>query len=205
MRSAKAEAAPVEPRLDDRILETLDGLAGRIAFSGLRRALGAHPESLARALRRLEREGLVERADGGYRSLTERPGASEEWASSLRPIAEVELPPGLTSDALFARLAGRWFGSLRWVGVVDRGDARLLTWAQRDGSNFVLLGVERTRVRVFARGPEERDEGKETEDAAYELLFHAVEALRPGASSNGGMTWFAADPAAPRWPELPEN
>ncbi|MGD0249740.1 MAG: hypothetical protein ABSB97_02465 [Thermoplasmata archaeon] len=194
MRTEKEERESVAPtRLDERILATLAGLPGRVAFSGLRRVLGAHPESLARALRRLEREGLVERVDGGYRALAERPRSVKELTSELRPIASVDLPIGTPSETLLGRLAGHWFGSLRWVGVVERPDGRLLAWARRDGSGYVLLGVDRGHLRVYVPGPREADDSNETEDAAYELLVHAVDALRPASSSAGGAAFLAAD------------
>jgi DNA-binding transcriptional ArsR family regulator len=194
MRSEKEGRSSVAPaRLDERILATLEGLPGRLAFSGLRRVLGAHPESLARALRRLEREGLVERVDGGYRALGDRPRSVEELTSVLRPIASVDLPLGTPSETLLGRLAGHWFGSLRWVGVVERPDGRLLAWARRDGSGYVLLGVDRGHLRVFVPGPREADDTTESEDAAYELLVHAVDALRPTPSSGGGVAFLSSD------------
>ncbi|MCI4317072.1 MAG: GntR family transcriptional regulator, partial [Thermoplasmata archaeon] len=69
MKSWPAEVAGAdapEPRLDDRVRELLGNIGGRLAFNGLRRALGVHPESLTRALRRLEREGVVQRRADGY-------------------------------------------------------------------------------------------------------------------------------------------
>jgi DNA-binding Lrp family transcriptional regulator len=167
-------------RLDDRVLSTLQGLHGRIAFNGLRRALGAHPESLSRSLRRLEREGLVERVDGGYRALETDGSAAEELTANLRSIAGVGLPPGTAPDVVLARLTGHWFGGLRWVGVVERPDGRLLAWTRRDGTSPVLVGIRKGTLHVYV--PDEatgRDDASESEDAAYELLVHAVEALRP--------------------------
>jgi DNA-binding transcriptional ArsR family regulator len=200
MRSEKEErSSPGPTHLDERILATLEGLPGRVAFSGLRRVLGAHPESLARALRRLEREGLVERVDGGYRALAERPRTVEDLTSELRSIASVDLPAGAPSETLLGRLAGRWFGSLRWVGVVERPDGRLLAWARRDGSGYVLLGVDRGHLRVFVPGSPEADDLAETEDAAYELLVHAVDAVRPGPPSAGGAAFLRAGASAGPW------
>lgn len=199
---------PPPGRLDDRILHALEGLPGRVAFSGLRRVLGAHPESLARALRRLEREGLVERVDGGYRVLADAHRSIEELTADLHPIAQVELPLAIPPESLFARLAGRWFGSLRWIGVVERADGRLLAWARRDGTGHVLLGVERGTLRVLVPASSERDDAAEAEEAAYELLLHAVEALRPVASTTGPatgpVTYFGATGAANEFPG-PEN
>lgn len=191
----------VSARLDDRILLTLQGLSGRIAFNGLRRALGAHPESLARALRRLEREGLVDRSESGYRALHSEPEAGRSLAAAaLQPIARVRLPLGISPDSVLGRLSGRWFGSLRWVGAIDRPGGRLLTWARRDGSGYVLLGVDASGLQVYvpeADGP--HDDPTEAEDAAYEVLAHAVEALRP-APDDGPVAFLrAADLAPPGW------
>jgi len=168
--------------LDERVLTALQGLSGRLAFSGLRRVLGTHPESLARSLRRLEREGLVERVDGGYRALTRAPRVDGRAARDLRSIARVDLPPGASPGTLLGRLAGRWFGTLRWVGLLERPGEELLAWARRDGGELVLLGLERGVLSVYVPAPREDDDPAEAEEAAYELLYHAAEALRPAAA-----------------------
>ena len=165
--------------LDERILATLQTLHGRIAFSGLRRVLHAHPESLSRSLRRLEREGRVDRSSDGYRITEDALGASQPTGPQLRPIGQVTLPPGTVAESVLGRLAGRWFGSLRWVGVVDGPSGQLLTWAKRDGSAYILLGVRRGSLRVYLRVQGAADDLTEAEDAAYELMVHALDALRP--------------------------
>src|SRR3982074_3129947 len=53
---------------DREVLEFLSqDPASRVAFQGLRRRLGIHPEQLSRALHRLADDNLVERTDLGYR------------------------------------------------------------------------------------------------------------------------------------------
>lgn len=193
-------SAFVSTRLDDRILTALQGLPGRVAFSGLKRVLRAHPESLARALRRLEREGLIERVDGGYRALTESPSSAPGLERELRPIASIDLPYSATRDAILARLSGRWFGSLRWVGVVERSEERLLAWARRDGSDYVLLGIDGNHLRVYVpAGP--AGVSADADDAAYELLVHAVDAMRPTGLSGTSVTFYETEiPSRPVWP-----
>jgi hypothetical protein len=180
----------VPARLDERVLTTLKGLPGRVAFSGLRRVLHAHPESLARALRRLEREGLVERVDGGYRALSGPGRPVRDLTRELRPIAEIDLPTSTPPEVLLGRLTGRWFGTLRWVGVVERPDGRLLAWAHRDGSERVLLGIDRGKLRVYV-SEDPATAASESDDAAYELLVHAVDALRPSPVLSGSVTFLA--------------
>jgi hypothetical protein len=203
MRSVRAPPGRLSSgRLDDRVLETLQSLPGRLAFSGLRRVLGAHPESLARALVRLEREGLVERADEGYRALAPAPPLDAPAPDELRSIARVELPPNVDPGSLLGRLAGRWFGSLRWVGTIERPSERLLAWARRDGSGLALLGLGSGVLTVYVPGGTSSDDPAESEEAAYELLFHAAEAVRPpgepaAARTPGIRALFATVPA---WP-----
>jgi hypothetical protein len=120
----------------------------------------------------------VLRSATGYRALAPPPTAGAQADHDLRVIAEVELAGALRLSELAGRLAGRWFGSLRWVGVIDRPDERLLAWAPRAGTGLVLLSTRRGQLRVLVpRRLAEVDAG-EAEDAAFELLVHAVEALR---------------------------
>jgi DNA-binding transcriptional ArsR family regulator len=190
--------APVSGRLDDRVVVTLQELRGRIAFNGLRRALGAHPEALSRALRRLEREGLVERSEDGYRALTPETPPDLALTADLRPVARIDLPLGTTSEVVFGRLSGRWFGSLRWVGIIEGPRGRLLAWARRDGSGFVLLGVRAGSLQVYVPGDAGPGEPGEAEDAAYEVIAHALDALRPTAHPSGVALFHAAAPST--WP-----
>ncbi len=178
--SSPFEPLPSEPsaRLEDRVLATLLGLPGRWAFSGLRRVLRAHPESLARALRRLEREGLVERVDGSYRALRSRPQTKLPQEPALRAIARVSVARSLDPAAALGRLSGRWFGSLRWVGAIERPGGRLLAWALRDGAGYVLLGLERGELTVYVPAAIGPLDPSELEEGAYELLIHALEAVR---------------------------
>jgi len=183
-------------RLDERVLSTLLGLQGRIAFSGLRRVLHAHPESLSRSLRRLEREGRIERSNEGYRAVSGLTSPPTPDSSGLRSIAAVDLPPGTVATSVLGRLSGRWFGSLRWVGIVGGPKGGLLAWARRDGAGYVLLGIDRGVLRVYVRDEDSGDDEAEAEDSAYELLSHAVGALRPSSHGTGDSVSFFAQDAA---------
>ena len=114
--------------LDDRVVEFLAERPGRVAFNGLRRALDAHPESLVRSLRRLERHGVVRHDSDGYALSGTVPGPSP-GPRHHQSFAEVTLIPGVARTDLFGRLAGRWFGRLRWVGVYEPSDGPWLVWS----------------------------------------------------------------------------
>jgi len=172
-------------RLDDRVLATLEGTGGRVAFGGLKRLLGAHSESLSRSLRRLERDHRVERVDGGYRRVGSDGAGTPPGPLRGRTIVEVDLAPGLSPAAVEARLSGHWFGELRWVGASDAGSERLLVWARRDAETTVVLGIGASTLRVMEGGRGRRSATRGSEAAAFELLHHAVAALRSSSADRG--------------------
>ncbi|MCI4364090.1 MAG: hypothetical protein L3K13_07330, partial [Thermoplasmata archaeon] len=92
------------------------------------------------------------------------------------------------------RLAGRWFGQLRWVGTYDRPREPLLVWSRADGRGQLLLGLRRGHLRVYAEPPPSAlgpTEGRALEESARELLWHALGFL---ATSRNGWT---QDPPSP--------
>ncbi len=196
-------AAGIEPRLEDRVVALLSAHDGSLAFNGLRRSLQVHPESLSRALRRLERYGRIARADGGYRLLgpgeavgdaseAARPALTpEEPAERWTQVAEVGLAPGFDGPQILGLLAGRWAGSLRWVGVYDRASHPLLVWSRTDGPGQVLLGWRDHALRVYAEPEPPGPVPPDLNEAARDLLLFALERLKsfaleprtPGASA----------------------
>src|SRR2546426_12282914 len=107
---------------DREVLEFLSqDPSTQVAFQGLRRRLGIHPEQLSRALHRLAEDNLVERTELGYR-VTSRalsvfsPGGlrSEEHGVT---ILQTYLPADLDLRALVQAVHGTWIGPLRWYGL----------------------------------------------------------------------------------------
>ena len=172
-------------RLDDRVLHYLSERSGTIPFNGLRRALGAHPESLSRALRRLEREGSVVRGSDGY-SLTvpgPDPGPFPERRSA-RSVATLELPPRVDRETLFGALVGRWIGSLRWGGVYDRPGDPWLAWSLEGTPGHVLLSVNGRTLTLSIDLPHDHPDAERLEQASTELLLRTLEQMRSRASGS---------------------
>ncbi len=194
-----ATSSAPDPRLDDRIMELLTARAGRIAFNGLRRSLGAHPESLARALRRLERDGLVNHADDGYWLNADGipPHRPQGPASDpLRAVASVTLPPGIEASEVLGALAGRWFGRLRWLGIYEGpGEPRLVWSVGEEARGHVLLAVRRGTLRVYVDRPRNAVGSGELEEAAHDLLVRGLTRLRRADHGAGPSTVLFADAA----------
>ena len=163
------EAARYEgPELEDRELAVLGALRAdeRTAFQGLRRKLGLHQQALTRTLRRLEKNGAVERDDRGYALTTQGRAALGSLVPAARradllPVLQALLPPSVTAEDVAQRLARRWFRDLRWYGRADGEGEVALSWLTVDtgagripgGSSAPTPGVSGSLVRVrFARG-----------------------------------------------------
>ena len=161
-----------------------------MAFNGLRRALEVHPESLSRALRRLERYGMVVRSEGRYR-LTGGPGAARPGAglpADWRTIAEVELAGAFDPAQVLGTLAGRWVGNLRWEGVYDRDGSSFLVWSRTDGPGHLLLGLRDRHLKVYVESPDDPSDppGRGALNlAAQELLVFALGRIRAAALDAG--------------------
>jgi hypothetical protein len=174
------ERSPNDVPLDERVVEFLAERPGRVAFNGLRRALDAHPESLVRSLRRLERHGVVRRTVDGY-GLVDHPGPSSPTpAAHGPPFAEVALAPGHSREEVFGRLAGRWFGPLRWVGLYEPADGPWLVWSVEGArGGLVRLGIRQGRLILQVDDTSNDEVRERLEDAARSLLRHAIDALAP--------------------------
>lgn len=170
---------PHEPErpLEDRLIRFLAAEPRRVAFSGLRRALGAHPETLTRLLRRLERGGILTRTENGY-ALADgyHRAVGRPSQRTFRPVASVELAEGVTAEHVLGSLAGRWFGRLRWVGIYEREEDPWLVWSVDGASGHVLLSVHGRTMRVGVEGvplaPTEV-----LEESARELLVRGLSKL----------------------------
>jgi hypothetical protein len=141
---------------DAGILEVLEreGFTG-FTFDGLKRLLGTHPETLSRALDRLEEQGLVQKTPGGYR-VTPRlqemprmhPVASEAPAV---PLVQTFLPYDVSVPTIIAHLKGRWFGTLRWLGYAEEEGGVTLKWVTDDGGIQIDAKFAGSALSVEAR------------------------------------------------------
>ena len=176
---ARPEPGPVAGPLDERILRALAQRPGHLAFNGLRRALAAHPESLTRSLRRLERSGTVGRDAQGY-FLKERSDLPAPPQGPVRaiPLASVRLPFPIPPEAVLGVLAGRWFGPLRWVGLYDDRRPPALVWAIPGVAGQLVLQVKGGQLRVQAEGEGLEGAGAELVRGSEELLWNVLGRLR---------------------------
>src|SRR2546426_11004816 len=92
---------------DREVLEFLSSdPTSQVAFQGIRRRLGIHPEQLSRALHRLADDGLVERTERGYRATAKALTVLSPDALSRVPEGLVVLETYLPADVVVRNLVG---------------------------------------------------------------------------------------------------
>lgn len=157
------------------------------SFDGLRRLTGSHPETLSRSLDRLEDSGILTRSPDGY-SLTEK---GKDFFQ-LKPavdlgnrisILQTFLPYGSSARVIVEALKGRWFDSMRWVGVSETEDGVVMKWVTDDGRAIVDAHLGGGQLTVDVRLKSEEDLPKAVR-AAHQLMgriSRLYSSPRPGA------------------------
>jgi DNA-binding HxlR family transcriptional regulator len=184
------ELAEVPSGHDLQVLEALGDSfdqAGAISFQGIRRKLGLHQETLSRALRRLERDGLVAKSQHDYkisnkgaellsRNKTKSSQATREIVFPI-PILRTILPPNTSELELEEALSHKWFGSLRWYGSSRNDDGTVLSWTTEDGKLRLSARINNGHLSVESQATTK--ESLETAiRAAYEIFDHISKAFK---------------------------
>lgn len=128
---------------DTKILHLFSEEAGsNYSFKGLMRKLNLHQQSLSRALKRLQEMGLIERTSLGYRLGSRGAGSPERSRPKgieYTQLLQTYIPVNVRPKELLLQLAGKWFGKLRWLGMIDSGTGYTLQWSSEDGSFQINL------------------------------------------------------------------
>lgn len=170
-----------------------------MSFQGLRRLLGLHPQTLIRALRRLQALGLVTETEEGYRVVAPPqlgPGESPLPALPVQHSAtlfSLLLENPEAGDKLRAALAGRWFGNLRWLGQARMGTTRVLAWLIEPEGTVLRVVLDGRDVRIEV-AQEARDEPPVHEGVRTIMpaIAAALEPLRTTRPTVGARLLLAA-------------
>ncbi|MBI3859615.1 MAG: hypothetical protein HY296_05175 [Thaumarchaeota archaeon] len=142
-------------------------------FDGLRRITGSHPETLSRALERLEDDGMIVKTTEGYSTTDKakelvalRPAFSSE---KRLPVLHTYLPPGVRASAISSALKGKWFDRMRWVGLSETEEGVVLKWVTDDGKVLIDARLSDGELDIDARVKKEADFAGAVR-AAYQLM-----------------------------------
>lgn len=158
----------------------------QVAFQGLRRRLGMHPEQLSRALHRLADDGLVERTEHGYRVTAKALTVLSPDALTHVPeglvVLETYLPADVDVQVLTNALHGRWFGPLRWFGLSEEGGDVRLWWSTEDNAIQLEVRLHQGQLRLLAHIAS-RNRLDEAARHAYVLFEHLSREISRGLYS----------------------
>ncbi|VFJ14294.1 conserved protein of unknown function [Candidatus Nitrosocosmicus franklandus] len=144
-------------RMDKKILWLLTEQPwSTYSFKALVRKLGIHQQTLSRSLRRLVDLSIIEKSPAGYRlnkmnassilslienstldlfdqdeSLLEKPNRLKKQRK-FNQILQIYLPVKVDVNQVVNRLSRKWFGNLRWLGLVKKDTGYRLEWIVSD-------------------------------------------------------------------------
>ena len=163
----------MSPR-DEEVFKVIgeEGLS-MFTFDGLRRITGVHPETLSRSLERLEEDGILAKSPEGY-SVTDKAkltfGLRPAYGGDKRvPILHTFLPYGASAGVIVSALKGRWFDTIRWVGMSESEEGVVMKWVTDDGSAVVDARFASGQLDIEARVMKEVDLPKAVK-AAHQLM-----------------------------------
>jgi len=165
---------PVVSSRDAEVVRTIEeeGLSV-FTFDGLRRITGSHPETLSRSLERLEDDGIVVRSAEGY-SVTDKAkgsfvlGPADSGARRV-PVLHTYLPYDTSASTIVSALKGRWFDTIRWVGMAESEGGVVMKWVTEDGSVLVDARFAGGQLDIDARLARDADMPKAVR-AAHQLM-----------------------------------
>ena len=171
---------------DNKILALLNEAGSNYSFKGLMRKLNLHQQSLSRALHRLEEMELVEKSLAGYR-LSKRgvnTMSSTELLQQYKPksreymqLLQTYIPLNVKPSEVMRHLIGRWFKSLRWIGMISTDTGYTLQWASEDGSFQINLRLiaEYIVIETNASTEKEKVQAMVGSYAIYEQITKVIQ------------------------------
>jgi DNA-binding Lrp family transcriptional regulator len=128
--------------------------SSRFSFTGMKRKLNVHQQSLARALARLEELGLVEKSDAGYglnknAEVFTSPGKIAKPSpvfsnSSINfQLLHARIPVQIEVQQILIGLHGKWFDKYRFVELKKTDNGYALHWVNEATSFELILIIVR--------------------------------------------------------------
>ena len=187
---------------DSEVVKTIEEEElSAFTFDGLRRIMDVHPETLSRALDRLEEQGMVIRTPEGYCTTEKAKGKIRfNQASSIEkkiPVLHTFLPYGASLKVIVSALKGKWFDRMRWVGISEDERGVVMKWVTDDGSVRIDARFSAGQLSVEAKISQGSDL-REAVRAAHQLIGRISKmyaSYRPGSRQSPMQIGFFYSPA----------
>lgn len=168
---------------DKKILSLLSlDETSQYSFTGIKRKLNVHQQSLTRALTRLEDLGFVEKSLAGYK-LKNNAGTSQRYDANAKHISSVikndemvfqllhaRIPVPVDIEKIFEGLRGKWFDKNRFIGSTKIDNGYVLKWLNEKGPFEVIVTLIGNYCLV--------DTNADSEDFKLEAMFGATRIIK---------------------------
>jgi DNA-binding Lrp family transcriptional regulator len=164
---------------DTKVLDLLNEAGSNYSFKGIMRKLNIHQQSLSRALHRLEEMGAIERTSQGYKmgsAVEARPPAKPKGVEYTQ-LLQTYIPVNVKSSELLRHLVGKWFASLRWLGMIDSTTGYTLQWTSEDGSFQINLQLISDYVIIETNASTEKEK-VQAMAGSYAIFEHISRAIQ---------------------------
>ena len=170
-----------------------DDDAQHFSFQGIRRKLGLHQETLSRALRRLQRDGFIEKLEHSYSvsqkgqstistgKIFDAPDGQRDTYSVV--LLQSVLPSELNPQQLVESMSYKWFGNLRWLGSSSRSGTTTLSWITSESGLTISIKIKDETLTIETY-PRTSSSISEATKCAFELFDHLSRALRSSDRMN---------------------
>jgi DNA-binding transcriptional ArsR family regulator len=158
-------------------------------FDGLKRRTGLHSETLSRVLSRLEEEGIIKKEREGYRvnpKITKLKLRQPKKETPTTPLVQTYLPSDLMTQQLILNLKGKWFGSLRWLGISENSQGVTLKWITEDGGIQIAASIQGTSLNIEAKFLTNNNLNMALK-ASYQLMSHISKLANTSQTSRPAM------------------
>jgi predicted transcriptional regulator len=118
------------------------------SFNGFKIRLNLHQEILSRSLKRLKELGLIYKTKLGYKSTKngkiifsklKKISNQKKGEQKYNQIIQISVPFILPNQQIVQSLSGKWFNSLRWIGMTQNASEYQLKW--KDIEDFIEIVV----------------------------------------------------------------
>ncbi len=189
---------------DKKILSVLnqdsDLADNQYTFNGLARKLNMHQQSLSRSLHRLESSGLVEKGQTGYRlsrnlrsilvqksrlDLEDLSKKISKQHMQFVQVLQLYIPTTVKVEEIVSKLVGKWFGDLRWIGLIEGDGGYVLQWSCCDKFQINLKIVSRYAiVESNALGEKDKVESMVSAYRIFEQITKIFQKTRLGSQNS---------------------
>ncbi len=127
------------------------------SFNGLKIRLNLHQEILSRSLKRLKELGLINKTKLGYKSTKygkitffklKRISNEKRSNQKYTQIMQISVPFRLPNQQIVQNLSGKWFSSLRWIGMIQNVTEYQLKWKDIEDFIEIILYLSNNNIII---------------------------------------------------------